>query len=87
MSVYSGYIPNISTLYSTILVLRPHLYNKHIFTYIYKGLQGALKQTETPHPLNTVDAAMIIVPFGIHFPVLLHCASYKSCHPAGIYLK
>lgn len=27
-SVYSGYVSNTSTLYSTILVLRPHLQNK-----------------------------------------------------------
>lgn len=41
----------------------------------------------TPHPLDTIDVAMIIASFEIKFPVLLYCASYKSCHPAGIHCK
>lgn len=41
----------------------------------------------TPHPLDTVDVAMIMTSFEIKFPVLLYCASYKSCHPAGIHCK
>lgn len=41
----------------------------------------------TLHPLDTADVAMIIASFEIKFPVLLYCASYKSCHPAGIHCK
>lgn len=41
----------------------------------------------TPHPLDTVDVAMIITSFEIKFPVLSYCASYKSCHPTGIHCK